>query len=363
MAFVAHILFTKVLLAIIVRCVFLLSIFHVYFQSPILTNLPEPEVRLEDDVVATNRVVMFVADGLRAESFLKNGANRSLFLQDIILSKGTFGISHTRVPTESRPGHVALFAGIYEDPSAVFKGWKKNPVNFDTVFNRSHMSFAWGSPDILSIFSNGAVQQINYVYQYSDDIVSFSGNSNTSALDMWVFDRVKEYFTVPKNQNALINNKKVIIFLHLLGLDTAGHVHKPYSSIFSENLVLVDKGIQQIVDLIEKVTKEDQKTTYIFTSDHGMTDRGSHGSGHPSETETPFVAWGAGIRHWRNIRTKQQNNGSVTINQTSVARFDVNQADVTPLISALLGLAVPKNNCGILPRLYLNASMVLFFVI
>lgn len=68
---------------------------------------------------------MTAADGLRADKFFEldsEGQYRAPFLRSIIKSKGRWGVSHARPPTESRPGHVSIIAGFYEDPSAVMKG-------------------------------------------------------------------------------------------------------------------------------------------------------------------------------------------------------------------------------------------------
>ena len=40
-------------------------------------------------------------------------------MQRLAQVAGVHSISHTAVPTESRPGHVAMLAGVLEDPSAI----------------------------------------------------------------------------------------------------------------------------------------------------------------------------------------------------------------------------------------------------
>lgn len=86
-------------------------------------------------------------------------------------------------------------------------------------------TFAWGSPDILKIFEKNSNKKNYRALAYDSSIQDFSGGHSTIALDAWVFDNVERFLNDRHEQLQMEN--ETIYFLHLLGLDTAGHVHKP----------------------------------------------------------------------------------------------------------------------------------------
>nr|CAD2172329.1 unnamed protein product [Meloidogyne enterolobii] len=320
-------------LGIFTHLLLLYSIFDIYYSSPIVKggrNFKIIPSNSNNVLTPADRIVFFSADGLRASSFFDN-PDVSPYIHSLIDgSKAVWGISESHVPTESRPGHVALFAGFYEDVSAVTRGWKHNPIPFDSTFNQSEFSFLWGSPDIINLFATNIPHSFSEFY--SPELEDFA-SEEASKLDEWVFDKVEEFFNRAKQGNTkitkLLSIKRSIYFLHLLGLDTNGHGHKPNSKKYLENIKIVDKGIERIVNLFENYFN-DKRTVYLFTSDHGMTDWGSHGDGTPDEVQTPFVAWGSGI-----APTK--------------TKINLTQVDIAPLQSALLGIAIPSNSFGIVP--------------
>lgn len=85
-----------IVLSILLHILFLLSVFYIYFRSIIVPEL-KPLNNLND--APAKRVVLIVADGLRAESFFDKNCSRTPFLKNVLLTKGMIGISHTHLPT------------------------------------------------------------------------------------------------------------------------------------------------------------------------------------------------------------------------------------------------------------------------
>ena len=182
-------------------------------------------------------------------------------------------------------------------------------------------------------------------------------------MDTWVFDRVRKLFAAATKNSTLdqtLRQDKNVFFLHLLGLDTTGHAYRPYSKEYLQNIKVVDQGVKEMTKLIEDFYG-DGKTAFIFTADHGISDWGSHGDGHPDNTRTPLIAWGSGVAKPiispSGKARGHEDSFSADWGLDQVQRNDVEQADVAALMAYLAGLDYPVNSVGELPLAYLAADL------
>ena len=186
---------------------------------------------------------------------------------------------------------------------------------------------------------------------------------DATKLDTWVFERVKQLFHAAARNATLdtaLRENQNVFFLHLLGLDTAGHAYRPYSKEYLHNIQVVDRGVEEITHLINDFYS-DGKTAFVFTADHGMTDWGSHGDGHPDNTRTPLIAWGSGVAK-PNLSKSGTASGhedgfSADWGLDHVERHDVWQADIAALMAYLAGLEFPVNSVGELPLSYVAGDL------
>lgn len=115
-----------------------------------------------------------------------------------------------------------------------------------------------------------------FIKGFTDDF------ADASFLDEWSFDQFESIVNKSKYDpklKHLIHQDQIVIFLHLLGCDSNGHAHRPYSSIYLNNVKVVDRIAEGVYNLLENYFKDNQ-TAYIFTADHGMSDKGMETSDH-----------------------------------------------------------------------------------
>ena len=280
-----------------------------------------------------------------------------------------WGVTHTHVPTESRPGHVSLIAGLYEDPSAVTTGWQHNPnKSFDTVWKEATYVWQWGAPEIVNIFAGEHIE----TYAFPDEINDFA--QDPAIVDAWVSDNMTQFFASAPHDAALMTqlaSERVVFFLHYLGMDSAGHKFGTEGVGYLETLTHVDACLRKAKQTFDTFYGDD-RTVMIVTADHGMTKRGSHGDGSPSETRVPLLVFGSGvsktckqgasgIKFWQEAFASVEEEEEYTRERWGRdpgARIDVEPADVSMLMAAFLSSPLPVHGEGSVPVEYLSDNVM-----
>ncbi|KAH8288758.1 hypothetical protein KR054_009283 [Drosophila jambulina] len=325
--------------ALVVHLFLLASILTTYFSSTILPGLvPQKTMREMGFEPPADRLVVFLTDGLRAASFLAKNGSAVPDLRDLYRTQGRMAISRTLAPTQTATGHIAIFGGLRQDPTAALVNFRYVPVYYDTVFNRSRTAIGWIHRFVELVFV--------YLPHGGAPLRFTVGYDKKLNFDAWVFNQVEEFLARSDNVREVLSLKGVVFFVYLADMDAWAHRYTPVSPEFDEQLLYTQKGIYTTYEFFEEVFN-DSRTAYLLTSDHGMRDSGYHGTSTPHEIETPLFLWGAGVK--RTVGPDADFPTRETIPE-------VEQIQLAPLMSALIGLPPPMNNIAMLPLGYLNVS-------
>lgn len=127
-----------------------------------------------------------------------------------------------------------------------------------------------------------------------------------------------------------------VLIGHFLGVDHAGHRYGPNHHAMKDKLQQMN---QVIADVINKI---DDKTLLVVMGDHGMDSTGNHGGDSLDELESTLFMYSKNKKFHINKKSSDFYNTS----DLGKHHRSVNQIDLVPTISLLLGLPIPHNNLG-----------------
>ncbi|KDQ20096.1 hypothetical protein BOTBODRAFT_102009 [Botryobasidium botryosum FD-172 SS1] len=148
----------------------------------------------------------------------------------------------------------------------------------------------------------------------------------------------------------LLENKSEpwdVIIGHFLGVDHVGHRFMPEHPVMKSKLMQMNRVLKRVVDSL------DDDTLLVLLGDHGMDARGDHGG--DAYLETASALW---------IYSKRGLSRAPIASALGVTPFTVfqgaavparlvQQIDLVPTLSLLLGLPIPFNNLGsVIPELF-----------
>jgi len=177
---------------------------------------------------------------------------------------------------------------------------------YPTSFNLSHPYDSFNVEDLHSV-DNGVIEHL----------IPYLKSSNSSKWD--------------------------VLIGHFLGVDHVGHRVGPERETMRVKLKQMDDVLRDVVELL------DEDRLLVVMGDHGMDSKGNHGG--DSDLETAAAMWlyskGApiSVETVADIRLRES-WPTYAFHGSKQAIRHVNQIDLVPTVSLLLGIPIPFNNLG-----------------
>ncbi|OLL25767.1 GPI ethanolamine phosphate transferase 3 [Neolecta irregularis DAH-3] len=267
-----------------------------------------------------SKAIIIVIDALRYDFTIPEPDSDLLYLNALTLP---FDI------TQRVPRNAALYKFIADPPTTTLQRLKGLTTGTLPTFI-----------DAGSNFAGTAITEDNIIQQLlsAGRKIAFLGDDTWTSLYPLHFDvnmthpydsfNVWDLHTLDNGVNKHIfplleDQEWDVLIAHYLGVDHAGHRYGPDHPEMRKKLIQMNQVLENIVK------KVDKDTILLVMGDHGMDPRGDHGG--DSQGEIEAALW---------MYSPKPFIGSSNLERT------VDQIDIVPTLSLLLGLPVPFNNLG-----------------
>ncbi|XP_061192522.1 GPI ethanolamine phosphate transferase 2-like [Saccostrea echinata] len=260
-----------------------------------------------------NKTVMILIDALRADFVM--APDTPMTKTKELISKNVAFVAKAHTPTVTLPRIKALVTGSV-------------PGFVDVILNFGSTKYEGDS--ILAQLSRAGRRVVFYgddtwIKLFSDQFTRFEGTTSFFVTDYTEVDN-----NVTRHLPSELSSVDFdLMILHYLGLDHIGHMAGPSSPLVPPKLREMDDIISMVYQSLIKLQGEGLPNLLIVCGDHGMSDQGSHGGASYSETRVPLVFL-----------------STSGIPSTDDTKPEVDQIDLVPTLSELLGLPIPQNSLG-----------------
>ncbi|KIK62354.1 hypothetical protein GYMLUDRAFT_260111 [Collybiopsis luxurians FD-317 M1] len=146
-----------------------------------------------------------------------------------------------------------------------------------------------------------------------------------------------------------------LIIGHFLGVDHVGHRVGPSHPSMHSKLLQMNATLSRVVDLLPK------DTLLVVLGDHGMDRAGDHGGDSDLETNAAVWIYSKSVQLFQDKNTSRKIPSELlpyaTFPNAASPYRRIQQIDLVPTLSLLLGLPIPFNNLGtVIPELFWRHS-------